>query len=245
MLIISLFWANTFRNFSTRMQLKFSRTFSCPLPSCPMFLRNKFFMVIFIIIEHFGQSSFYLVPICFKIWQQNLPLKCCVFLPDVCQLRSRCSFTSLNLQCFSPNCSKVSMECDWNGKISQNAQSFGVFKKTMRLSKKIELFRNRWRWQICCKMRIKSYSFLKLSFWPQLWGFFGKKNQKILNVGKNLWKRKVFSEKKNLFIFLRAFFTKTGRQKICRWFAGRFDQNLFKYLRKHAQIFLFSFLISV
>ena len=33
-------------------------------------------------------------------WEQNLPLNWCIFLPDVCQLRSRCSFTFLNVKTF-------------------------------------------------------------------------------------------------------------------------------------------------
>ena len=51
----------------------------------------------------------------YKSWKENLLLKWNVFLPDVCQLRSRvkgCSFTFLNVNFFSPNCSTSAVKCD-------------------------------------------------------------------------------------------------------------------------------------
>ena len=45
---------------------------------------------------------------------------------------------------------------------------------------------------------------------------YWQKNQKIFEVGKSR-KYEVFFEKKNTFIFFKAFFTKMRRQKICRW----------------------------
>ena len=48
-------------------------------------------------------------------------------------------FTSEREFSFWLNCSNFAVECDWNSKISQNVQKFGVFfkKKQMGFSKKI------------------------------------------------------------------------------------------------------------
>ena len=69
-------------------------------------------------------------------WKQNLPLKCAisdVFLPDVCQLRSR--HISKYVQAtereiiFWPNCSKFDVECAWNSETPQNVRNLGLFWK--------------------------------------------------------------------------------------------------------------------
>ena len=56
-----------------------------------------------------------------------------LFLPDVCQLRSRhigkfVHATEREIS-FWPNCSKLAVECDWNSKNSQNVQNLGFFWK--------------------------------------------------------------------------------------------------------------------
>ena len=49
--------------------------------------------------------------------------------------------------------------------------------------------------------------------------FFWQKNQKIFNVGKHRKydEKERFLEKKRFHLFLKAFFTKMERRKICRW----------------------------
>ena len=55
----------------------------------------------------------------------------CVFLPDVCQLRSH-TFNDVRSRFwtwtfFLPNCCKFAVECDWNSKIFQNVQILFFF----------------------------------------------------------------------------------------------------------------------
>ena len=63
-------------------------------------------------------------------------------------------------------------------------------------------------------MRMKWFYFLKMSS-ALILTFFGK-NQKTLNVRKfRIYDEgRVFFEKKNVFIFLKALFTKMGTQNI-------------------------------
>ena len=59
-------------------------------------------------------------------------------------------------------------------------------------------------------MRIKWFYFSKMS--SALFMFFDKNNQETLNVGKirNYDEERVLFRDKNVFIFLKAFFTKMG-----------------------------------
>ena len=54
------------------------------------------------------------------------------------------------------NCSKFAVECDWNGRNSQNVQNL-VFSK-----KNHEIFQNHHMWQILSRMRLKWYFFEKV-----------------------------------------------------------------------------------
>ena len=72
----------------------------------------------------------------FKIWKQNRPLKYAisdVFLPDVCQLRSRhigkFVYATESENIVLPNCSIFAVKYDWNKKNSQNVQNLGFFWK--------------------------------------------------------------------------------------------------------------------
>ena len=68
--------------------------------------------------------------------------------------------------------------------------------------KKLEFFQNQWRWQIWCRMRIKWYYFLKMSFPPSLWGFLAKKkNRKLrmLETLENMMKKKCFFFEEKVF----------------------------------------------
>ena len=59
------------------------------------------------------------------------------------------------------------------------------------------IFQNRWRWQNSCGMRIKWYHFLKMSFPPSLWGYFGEKSENFQS-SKNWttrWRTKVNGKK--------------------------------------------------
>ena len=56
-----------------------------------------------------------------------------VFFTDVCQLPSRHIGKFVHAtdheNIFRPNCSKFAVECNWNGKNSQNIQILGFFWK--------------------------------------------------------------------------------------------------------------------
>ena len=61
--------------------------------------------------------------------------------------------------------------------------------------------------------------FRKYVFSALLMRFFWQKIAKLWKLLEKLEKmmKSVFFEKKNVFIFLKAFFTKMGRRRICRW----------------------------
>ena len=103
---------------------------------------------------------------------KNLPLEWTISdvfstrrLPIAFTLK-RCSFTFLNVNFFSPNCTKFVVECDWNSKNSKNRWVF---------ERKPELFQNCYMWQIfaeCVSNGIFSWKclctlFLRL-FWEKL-----------------------------------------------------------------------------
>ena len=152
------------------------------------------------------------------------------FSPDLCQLLSRCSFTFLNVNCFTPNCSKIAAECDWNRKISQNAQNLGVFRKNrcFFFEKLDKFFKNsniltnckggKFAVECVCKGMISLNVFSAL-----IMRFFQQKNQKFFNVGKN--KKNIMEclfEKKLLNLFKNHLYKK-GRRKISRfWPAALF-----------------------
>ena len=69
----------------------------------------------------------------FRIWKENLPLKCAicdVFFNRCLSIAftlKRSSFTFLNMIFFLLNCSKFAVECDYNSKNSQNVQNWCFF----------------------------------------------------------------------------------------------------------------------
>ena len=87
------------------------------------------------IFEHLWFFSLFCA-IFLRIWKQNLPLKWTiseVFLPDVCQMRSRHIGKFVHATdgeiIFKPNSRKLVVECDWNSEISQNVRNLGLFEK--------------------------------------------------------------------------------------------------------------------
>ena len=128
-----------------------------------------------------------------------------LFLPDVCQLRSRQHRRYVHVtehEFLSPNCSKIAVECDWDSKNSQNVQNLGFSTEKLMgfLRKNLIFFQNRLRWQICCRIRIKWYCFVKMSFPPYLWSFLGiiRKFWKLEKLEK-MMKKVFFFERKKTF----------------------------------------------
>ena len=78
----------------------------------------------------------------YEIWKENLPFKWKVFLPDVCQMRSRWTrFVHVSeREFFSANCSTVAVECDWNRKISQSERNLVFEKNRWAFLNKIDFF---------------------------------------------------------------------------------------------------------
>ena len=75
---------------------------------------------------------------------------------------------------FSLNCSKFAAECEWNSKNTQNVQNLDFFWK-----KNLEIFQNRYMWQIFSRMRLKWYFFLNMSFNLIFKVFWQKSQEKI------------------------------------------------------------------
>ena len=75
-------------------------------------------------------------------------------------------FTSERENFFAATCSKIAVECYWNSGISQNVQALGFFgKKDGFFQKKLELYQSLYMGQMFSRMRLKWYSFLKMSFY--------------------------------------------------------------------------------
>ena len=110
----------------------------------------------------------------YKKWKENPSRKWKDFfhptLANCVHARWRCSFKFLNANTFFiPNCSKFAVECDWNSKISQNERrNLGFLNKIDGFFSKKNLycFQNRSMWQFICRMRLKWYYSLKMSFPP-------------------------------------------------------------------------------
>ena len=96
--------------------------------------------------------------------------------------------------------------------------TFGLFGKTRWIDgffrKKLAFFEKCWRWQICCRMRIKWYYFLKMSFPLQLWDFLSK-NQKIFKFAKfrKYDEEREFLGKRTLWSFQKASLPKWKSKK--------------------------------
>ena len=130
----------------------------------------------------------------FKIWKQNLPLKCAisdVFLPNF----TRClpiAYTPNRQVCsrywtwnyFSIKYSKFAVECDWNSKNSQNVQDLGFLGKQMGILKKKTFF---FKINEGGKFAVQCLSNGIIS-WKCLFRFtyevFLGRNQKFLKLGK-------------------------------------------------------------
>ena len=83
----------------------------------------------------------------------------------------------------------------------------GFFEKIdVFFEKKLDFHPNRWRCQICRRMRIKWYYFLKMSFQP-----FLAKFQKIFEVENLRDYDDVFSRKKKRFHLLKSLLYKNGK----------------------------------
>ena len=128
----------------------------------------------------------------FKIWKQNLPLKCAICDVFSYPMFANCVHTktmfihvSEREIFFSLNCSKFAVECDSNSKNSQNVQNLGFFGKIDAFFRKknLQIFQNRYMWQIFSRMRLNKYFFLKMSF-HLIFEVFLAKNQKKFKVGK-------------------------------------------------------------
>ena len=106
-----------------------------------------------------------------KICKQDLPLKCAnsdVFLPDVCQLRSRqlrqfCSRLNM-LLFFHQTVANLPQNATAMERILKTFKIWGYFWENVFFSKKnLEYFQNRYMWQIFSRMRLKWYFFSKMS----------------------------------------------------------------------------------
>ena len=85
----------------------------------------------------------------------------CTFIRQLSKQNAKdCEFENFSSQ----NCCKFVVECDWNSEIFQIGTKVGNFLKALGFFKKLTFFQNRERWQIYCTMRIKWWSFLKISF---------------------------------------------------------------------------------
>ena len=152
------------------------------------------------------ESRFIILRHIYKIWEQNLALKWW-FLPEVCQLRSQCSFVRtwyfLNM-----NFSQQMV-----AEILSFPKTFNIWVFEKRVfSKKLEFSQNRQSCQIWCRMTFKWYNFSKEVISTPILRFFLPEKQKIFNVsklGKNDEEGMFFREK-NIFIFFKTFFTKMG-----------------------------------
>ena len=116
----------------------------------------------------------------FRTWKQVLPLQWNVFLPNFRQLRSRQHlqlFTFQKLKLFPSNCSKITVECDWNSKIFQNFQKFSFSKKmafpikNWRLLKTLKV--EKWLYNMTKRKRFLK-TFKNLGFFQKIDEFFDK-----------------------------------------------------------------------
>ena len=82
------------------------------------------------------------------------------------------------------------------------------------LEKNLENFQNRYMWNFFCKMRLKWYFFLKMSFHLIFEGFLAKIRKKKMENLENM--KKQYFEKKNAFILLKDIFNKVGGRKLSR-----------------------------
>ena len=119
---------------------------------------------------------------------------------------------------FSPNCCKFAIECDCDSKISQNVQSWVFFGEIDGfLQEKPWYFSKSLNAVIFCRMGLKWYYFLKMSFYL-ICEVFWLKIRKFLKVEKleNLI-RKQSILKKNALSFEKASSKKVGGRKRSRW----------------------------
>ena len=101
------------------------------------------------------------------VCEQNLFLKWNVYFTQcmptafpMCVLASERYF-------FPPNCCNFAVECDWNSDISQNVQNLEISGKIDGiLQENLEFFSKSLNVAFFCRMRIKWYYFLKMSFPP-------------------------------------------------------------------------------
>ena len=138
-----------------------------------------------------------------------------LFLPDVCQLRSRKHRKFVHAyerEFFSPNFSKFAVKCDWDSKISQNERNLVFLEKQIFFSKKkLEFFSKLLNVIIffvkCVSNGIVSWKWLFhlncVVFWLKVRKF--SKLEKLENMKKEYFK-------KNALIFLKSNFTKMGRR---------------------------------
>ena len=120
------------------------------------------------------ESNFCLSPIIFFsskciLWKGNHALNTIGFFTFTCQLKSPMwkypMFAGSDRENFLlPNFSKLDVECDRNEKVSQNTWNLVFLLRTDGFFwKKLKCIRNRRKWQICCKMRIKQVYFIEMS----------------------------------------------------------------------------------
>ena len=103
--------------------------------------------------------------------------------------------------------------------ISQKRSKIEFLLKKLRFFKvKIMIFFSKSiKWQICCRMPINWYCFLKMLFYCNCQVFW-EKSEKKSNLEKipNLM-NKEYLLKKNAFTFLRDILNETSGRKICWW----------------------------
>ena len=135
---------------------------------------------------------------------------------DVCQLCSRSSFKFLNVNSFSPNFSKFAVECE----IVRFLETFKiwVFWKNRWVSRKKTFFKIAKGGKFAVECVLNGMISQKCLFCPTYEVFWQRiRKLSTLEELEDRMKKEYIFEKKNVFIFLKAFSTKMERRKICRW----------------------------
>ena len=116
-----------------------------------------------------------------------------------CVHLTRCSFTFLNFDFFSPNWNTFAVKCDSKSKISQNKRNLGFLKKIdgFFFEKKTLKFFKIAKCCKFCRMFIERYYFPKMFFHLNCEVFLAK-NQKIFKLEriKIWWRSRKFREKR-------------------------------------------------
>ena len=152
------------------------------------------------------------------IWEQNRPLYESVSFTRCLPIAFTMFVHVSEREFFSKNSSKFAVECDWNSKISQTFKIWVFLKKLMRFFGKFAFYKTVKGDNIAVECVSNGNIFLKNVFSALIMRFYRKKNQIFLTwKNKKIYEKGVFFREKKHFHLLKAFFTKMGRLKICRW----------------------------